>query len=240
MPPDALPPFPGFRPEAFRFLRALKRNNRRDWFKPRKETYEDELLWPMRCLVAELAREAPAHGVPLTGDPDRAIFRIYRDTRFSKNKDPYKTHVGAYLTRSGARDEDGGLYLHVGADEAFVGGGFWSPSKGLLGRWREAMAARPQAFLGVVERLEEAGLTLHRQDPLKRVPRGFEAHAGGPVAAYLKARGLYAERPVTEEALSTPAFTGLALDTAVALLPLLDWGWALAEPAPAQAGGTAG
>ncbi|HLT46770.1 MAG TPA: DUF2461 domain-containing protein [Rubricoccaceae bacterium] len=226
---DALPPFPGFRPEAFRFLRQLKANNRREWFKPRKETYEDELLWPMRCLVAEVAREASARGVPLTGDPKRTIFRIYRDTRFSKNKDPYKTHVGAYLTRSGARDEDGGLYVHVGADEAFVGGGFWSPAKALLGRWREHMAARPDAFLAVVERLEEAGLTLHRQDPLKRVPRGYEAHAAGPVAEYLKARGLYASRPVTEDELASPAFTAVVLDTAAALRPLLDWGWALVD-----------
>src|SRR5690606_23763192 len=187
------------------------------------------LLWPMRCLVAEVAREASARGVPLTGDPKRTIFRIYRDTRFSKNKDPYKTHVGAYLTRSGARDEDGGLYVHVGADEAFVGGGFWSPAKALLGRWREHMAARPDAFLAVVERLEEAGLTLHRQDPLKRVPRGYEAHAAGPVAESLKARGLYASRPVTEDELASPAFTAVVLDTAAALRPLLDWGWALVD-----------
>ena len=226
---DALPPFPGFRPEAFAFLRQLKANNRREWFKPRKETYEDELLWPMRCLVAEVSREAPARGLPLTGDPRRAIFRIYRDTRFSKNKDPYKTHIGAYLTRSGEKDEDGGLYVHVGADEAFVGGGFWSPAKALLGRWREHMAARPDAFLAVVERLEEAGLTLHRQDPLKRVPRGYEAHAAGPVAEYLKARGLYASRPVTEDELASPAFTAVVLDTAAALRPLLDWGWALVD-----------
>lgn len=227
--PDTLPPFPGFRPEALRFLRALKKHNRREWFKPRKETYEDEVLWPMRCLVAELAREAPARGLPLTGDPGRAIFRIYRDTRFSKNKDPYKTHVGAYLTRSGDRDEDGGLYVHVGADEAFVGGGFWSPSRDLLRRWRERLAAAPDTFLGIAEGLEADGLTLHRQEPLKRVPRGFEAHASGPVAEYLKAKGLYATRPVTEEAMASPAFTAIVLDTATALRPLLDWGWALAD-----------
>ena len=226
---DALPPFPGFRPEAFAFLRDLKRNNRRDWFKPRKETFEDELLWPMRCLVAEVAREAPARGVPLTGNPKRSIFRIYRDTRFSKNKDPYKTHVGAYLTRSGQKDDDGGLYIHVGADDAFVGGGFWSPDKALLRRWREAMASRPETFLGVAEQLAEAGLTLHRQDPLTRMPRGFEPHADSPAAAHLRAKGLYATRAVSEEAMASPAFTGVVLDTAMALRPLLDWGWALAR-----------
>ena len=233
--PDALPPFPGFRPEAFRFLRQLKENNRREWFKPRQETYEDELLWPMQCLVSEIAREAPARGLPLTGDPRRAVFRIYRDTRFSKNKDPYKTHVGAYLTRSGAKDEDGGLYVHVAADGSFVGGGFWSPDGALLRRWREHLAAAPDAFLAVADGLEAHGLVLHRQDPLKRMPRGYEAHADGPAAEYLRARGLYASRPVTEDDLAAPAFTALVLDVAAALRPLLDWGWALADGAPTAA-----
>src|SRR5690606_41334595 len=81
------PPFPGFRPEAFDFLRALAAHNDREWFKPRKEVYEDEVLWPFRCLVADVTREARAQGIPLAGDPQRAIFRIYRDTRFSKDKD---------------------------------------------------------------------------------------------------------------------------------------------------------
>lgn len=226
---NALPPFPGFRPEAFDFLRGLKANNDRAWFQPRKAVYEDELLWPMRCLVAELGRELPRRGLPLTGDPHRAVFRIYRDTRFSKNKDPYKTHVGAYLTRSGDRHEDGGVYVHVGADERFVGGGFWSPDPVLLRRWRAQMLEAPGVFLDVVAGLEAEGLEVRLQDPLTRLPRGYEAAADSPVAHYLRGRGLFVDRPFTEEEAANPAFAETAAETALLLRPFLEWGWALSE-----------
>jgi uncharacterized protein (TIGR02453 family) len=183
----------------------------------------------MRCLVGGLGRELPARGLPLAGDPGRAVFRIYRDTRFSKNKDPYKTHVGAYLTRSGDRHEDGGLYVHVAAGDTWVGGGFWSPDPALLRRWRERLAAAPVEFLDVAAALEEAGLALRHQDPLKRLPRGYEAHAEGPAAEHLKARGLYAVRAFSEGEAGEPAFAEAVAETALALRPLLEWGWALVD-----------
>ncbi len=223
----ALPPFPGFREEAFTFLRDLRAHNDRAWFQPRKAVYEDELLWPMRCLVGGLGRDLPPRGLPLTGDPGRAVFRVYRDTRFSKNKEPYKTHVGAYLTRSGDRHEDGGLYVHVAPGDVFVGGGFWSPDPVLLRRWRERLAAAPAAFLDVADGLAEAGLDLRYQEPLKRLPRGYEAHADAPIADALRARGIFAVRPATEAEAADPAFAEAAAATALALRPLLEWGWAL-------------
>ena len=225
----ALPPFPGFRREGLAFLRSLKRNNDRAWFQPRKAVYEDELLWPMRCLVAQLSRDLPARGVPLWGDPARAVFRIYRDTRFSKNKNPYKTHVGAYLTRSGDRHEDGGLYVHVEPGRSFVGGGFWSPEPTLLRRWRARLAEAPTEFVDVAAALEEAGLEVERQDPLTRMPRGYEAHVDSPVADYLKARGLFATRAASDAEIADPTFAEQAVETALALRPLLDWGWALMD-----------
>ena len=106
------PPFPGFRNEAFDFFRQLAENNQRDWFKPRKATYDDEVVWPMRCLLTEASNEAAQHGLNLTANPKRALFRIYRDTRFSKNKAPYKTHAGAVLTRTGDNKSSGGVYIH--------------------------------------------------------------------------------------------------------------------------------
>ncbi len=226
---DALPPFPGFRPEAFQFLRDLKANTDREWFKPRKATYEDELLWPMRCLIADLGRELPPRGLPIVGAPDKAVFRIYRDTRFSKNKDPYKTHVGAYLTRSGNRDEDGGVYVHVGPDSRFVGGGFWSPDPALLRRWRAQMLDAPGVFLDVVEALRAEGLEVEMQDALKRMPRGFEHLAEHPIAPFVKGRGLFATRPYTEAQAASPDFAHWAADAALAIRPFLEWGWALAD-----------
>ena len=87
--------FPGFSPEALKFLRGLERNNRREWFQPRKEIFDthlkDRMVELVEAVNAELLRFAPDH----ITDPKKAIYRIYRDTRFSADKTPYKTHIGA-------------------------------------------------------------------------------------------------------------------------------------------------
>ena len=87
--------FSGFRPEAIDFLAELAQNNDRAWFQPRKEEYERLLKTPMEALVAALADRFAARGLPLEADPKRAVSRIYRDTRFAKDKSPYKTNVYA-------------------------------------------------------------------------------------------------------------------------------------------------
>jgi uncharacterized protein (TIGR02453 family) len=226
--PVSFPPFPGFRPEAFEFLRGLKANNDRDWFNARKSVYEDELLWPMRCLVAEAGEEARRRGLPLTADPQKAVFRIYRDTRFSKDKTPYKVHVGAVLSRSGGRSaESGVLYIHLEPGACFVGGGFWHPDPKAVRRWRERMAADPDGFLDVASRLEEAGLQFERSEQLKRLPRGFESYADGPLADYLRLQNFAGWRDVPDEAFTDPAFTETVVNTARDLMPLLEYGWAL-------------
>ena len=235
-----LPPFPGFRPDAFQFLRDLAAHNDREWFKPRKAVYDDELLWPARCLVADLSRRGPSAGLALTGDPKKNVFRIYRDTRFSHNKAPYKTHVGLYLTRSGDKKDEGGLYVHVapegqaeyGENGPFVSGGFWAPDKSLLRALRDHMAAHPHAFLAAVAEAEQAGLTVSGRDPLKRMPRGFEAHADTDIADALRWRGFTVTQPVAEADLTTPAFTDHVLAAGRAMLPLLEWGWDAADAHP--------
>ncbi|NNF57963.1 MAG: DUF2461 domain-containing protein [Rhodothermaceae bacterium] len=229
VPTDALPPFPGFRAEAFQFLRDLKAHNEREWFKPRKATYEDELLWPARCLIAQVSEEAPHHGLPLRGTPKKSVFRIYRDTRFSKNKAPYKTHVGLVLTRTGAKDDPGGLYVHIEPDNCFLAAGFWAPESPFLRRWRERIVANPDGFLQTVEQVEEAGLTLSARDSLKRMPRGFEDFADHPAADYLKWKGTIANQPVADAEAMTPAFTETVLTFAAAAQPLLDFGWTLTD-----------
>src|ERR1700690_4316198 len=93
--------FTGFCPAAFSFFRGLARHNDPLWFKPRKAIYDSEVLAPFRALIVTLGAALDAVGIPLVGDPDRRLFRIYRDVRFSANKQLYKTHAGAVLTRSG-------------------------------------------------------------------------------------------------------------------------------------------
>src|ERR1700722_19398746 len=106
-------PFAGFRPAAFSFFRGLAKHNDPLWFKPRKAIYDSEVLAPFRALIVALSERLAAAGIPLVGDPDRGMFRIYRDVRFSADKRLYKTHAGAVLTRSGDKRDPGLLYLHL-------------------------------------------------------------------------------------------------------------------------------
>src|SRR3954469_17099222 len=103
-------PFQGFTPGAIAFLRDLKKNNDREWFTPRKSVYEEQLRLPMigmvRAVHGEMLRFAPEY----VGAPAKCGFRIYRDTRFAKDKTPYKTHIAASFGRNGLEKNRGGMY----------------------------------------------------------------------------------------------------------------------------------
>lgn len=229
MPPptDVLPPFPGFRKEGLTFLSDLKKNNEREWFKARKSTFDDEVMWPLKCLVADVAQEVQRRGLQLNGDPKGSVFRIYRDVRFSKNKDPYKTHVAAVLSPSGDKKDPGGIYIHIEPGRCFLAAGFWSPEKDLLSRIREHMVASPQTFLDLVEDAESNGLTFTTRDSLKRMPRGFEKHAESPAADYIKWKGFILTQQCKESEVKKPAFTQTVADFAEKARPALEYGWGL-------------
>lgn len=223
------PPFPGFRDEGLDFLRQLKVHNDREWFKPRKEIYKDEVQWPLQCLVVDAARQAYARHLPLTADPKRSLFRIYRDTRFSKNKLPYKTHAGAVLSRSGTSKESGVLYIHIEPGASFMGAGFWHPETPLLRAWRTKLAEAPALFETALDHLADRDLTLEHTESLKRMPRGFNDYAESDLADYFRAKSFLVRRAVSDEALQTPAFTDDVLQMAEDALPLLAFGWDLME-----------
>src|SRR5438552_1080473 len=95
--------FPGFSPKALSFFRQLERNNKREWFQPRKEQFEELCRAPMLELVAQVVDDLREFAVDHVLEPKRAIYRIYRDTRFSKDKSPYKTHIAAIFPTRGCR-----------------------------------------------------------------------------------------------------------------------------------------
>jgi uncharacterized protein (TIGR02453 family) len=221
------PPFPGFQPAAFQFLQDLAAHNDRDWFKPRKATFDDEVQWPMQCLVAEVGQAMPSLGLPVKGDPKRGLFRIYRDTRFSKNKEPYKTWMGAVVSRSGSINDNGVLYFHVQPEQCFLAAGWWMPEAPFLRAWRERMVADPEAFLGMTEDLATHHLSLDPSQSLKRMPQGYEAFADHALSGPLKFKSFVVTRPVPEEALQSPGFAQTAVQFAQEAAPLLHYGWAV-------------
>jgi uncharacterized protein (TIGR02453 family) len=176
--------FTGFRPEAIDFLADLAQNNDRGWFQPRKGDYERLLKEPMEDFVAALAESFTARGLPLQADPKTSIFRIYRDTRFAKDKSPYKTHIGASFPWVEGSGGDGsishmehrnGAYFHLQPGENFAGGGMWQASKPRLDAFRQAILDDEARVRGALEDpafLAEFG-PVESHETLKRVPPGL-------------------------------------------------------------------
>ena len=139
--------FRGFSPEAISFLRALKRNNRREWFQPRKEKYEALIKAPMLefvgCMNEELARFAPAYVTP----PAKAVYRIYRDTRFSPDKTPYKTHIAAIFPHHSAVKREGAVADPASTDENVQG----------IRKFNEALAAEKRVTTTVIQTVGSKG-----------------------------------------------------------------------------------
>jgi uncharacterized protein (TIGR02453 family) len=223
----ALRGFAGFRPAAFSFFRGLARHNDPLWFKPRKSIYNTEVLAPFRALIVSLGAALQAVGIPLVGDPDRGIFRLYRDVRFSANKQLYKTHQGAVLTRSGGKGDPGLLYIHFEPGASMIGAGFWHPEPVLLSKLRNALVSEPAAFLTMVERLTGLGHAVNcENERLSRLPRGFEAAKGSVAADYVCWKNYIAEIALSDAEMQLPSLVGKIVDFALAAQPLLDWGWA--------------
>jgi uncharacterized protein (TIGR02453 family) len=166
--------FPGFPAEGLAFLRSLKRNNRREWFQPRKEIFEAKLKAPMTALVEEvnaaLLEVAPDH----ITDPAKAIYRIYRDTRFSADKTPYKTHIAAVFPRRGLdRHTSAGFYFHLSTESIGIAAGAYMPGPDQLRDVRAWLAENHTAFRKAARGPEKLWGKL-QGSALTRNPKGFD------------------------------------------------------------------
>jgi uncharacterized protein (TIGR02453 family) len=217
--------FTGFSAETLRFLVELEKNNRREWFNERKAFYKETVEEELRRLVLATSAALAKKKIPLSTEPKKAIFRIYRDTRFSPDKTPYKTNLGAVFN-TGGKPGSGVLYVHVEPKASFTALGFYQPDQIGLTRIREAIADRWKEFKSVLNRLDRAGLTLRESDSLKRVPRGFESFADAACAEYLKHKSFIVSRQLTETDLRSPELPAKLTLFASEGLPLLRFGWA--------------
>jgi uncharacterized protein (TIGR02453 family) len=187
--------FTGFTPDGIQFLANLAENNDRAWFQPRKAEYERLLKEPLEALCSALQEQFQARGLPLSADPARSPFRIYRDVRFSKDKSPYKTNVAAAFrwTEGGGvmshAEGDPGGYFHLAPGEAFVGGGMWHPPAAKLAAFRQAVLDRPGDVRALID---EPGFKRRfgqiNGERLKRVPTGFPSDH--PEAELLKLKDM--------------------------------------------------
>ena len=203
------------------FLRALKRNNDREWFRARKDDYEEHVRTPMVALLQQLARDLPAFAPDLVSDPRVCLFRIYRDTRFSSDKRPLKTNVAAHFpSRKFPKGEGAGLYVEVAPQWVWMGGGIYMPSSDELNAIRAAIADDHQRFRRVVTapafRRAVGELSGER---LTRVPRGYlKDH---PAAEYLRHRQFIGGREFSADFAMSPRFYSQLLTVFRGIAPLV-------------------
>lgn len=184
---DEYPPFEGFPLEGINFFKRLKRNNNRTWFEAHRNEYETCVKSPMQSLITALqpyfSQFAPEYDL----NPKRAIFRIYRDVRFSSDKTPYKTHVAAHFVLRGKPKGfvGSGYYLEINPDELYVGGGIYIPESEQLKKIRKKIADDGKTFLSIVEdRHFKKLFAPFDWEKLQRIPKGFEEDH--PMAEWLK------------------------------------------------------
>jgi len=214
-------PFRGFPPETLKFLRQLRRSNDRKWFQVHKITYEEKVKQPMVDLVTALGGAMQGFAPEMVTDPKRAIFRIYRDTRFSPDKTPYKTHIAAHFTVSGFQKNAGAsLYFHLDPDEFLVAGGVYMPSSPELRLIRNHIAAHADELREILQRPKFKKLYGSLQgELLARAPKGFPAdHPALDLLRHKQFVAWFERAPAVAE---TPELFPLIIEAFVALMPLV-------------------
>lgn len=219
--------FSGFSRTGLAFLSELKQNNDREWFRERKHIYETELRAPMEALAHESAVRCRRAGLPLALKEKNPLTRIYRDIRFSSDKTPFHTRVGAALKGLSTVGGVGEIYLQISPEEKFAAAGFWMPERTFLQTWRERMVSKPEAFKSVLQKLKRRNLDWLRYHSLKKLPRGFEAQADPELEDYLKLQVYVVRKTFTEEEVMSSDLLETITEFAVGAKPLLEFGWSL-------------
>ena len=209
--------------KTFAFLRELKANNRREWFLGNKERYENEVRDPMLAFIADFAPRLKAISRNYVADSrprGGSMFRIHRDTRFSPDKSPYKTHLAAHFTHAMGGDVHApGFYLHLAPGEVFMASGVWHPDTGTALKIRNAIATQPKKWRAVIGSSELSVKCNLGGERLKRPPAGFAADH--PMIEELKRKDFIASASFDEADTCSPRFIDRFSDICETTAPLM-------------------
>ena len=194
------------------------------WFTAHRDDYERYVRLPMQSLIGDVSAGLAKARIPLAGDPQKAMFRINRDVRFSKERRPYKEHASAVLSRDGRKGTPGFLYIHFDPKRSFVAAGFFRVEPPVLQKLRKGMVVDPSGWLKVERTLAKSDLVLAVDEPLSRLPRGFE-NAPASIAEQLKLKSWIVRRDLAKARLGEAALVGDVVTFATEALPLLEFGW---------------
>jgi uncharacterized protein (TIGR02453 family) len=211
--------FAGFPPEMVKFFRSLKRNNRREWFQPRKHLFDQHVKAPMLELVGAINTDLAKFAPEYVAEPK--IFRIYRDTRFSADKTPYKTHVAAsFSRRDSERLGTGGFYFSVSHDVIEVAAGIWHPEREVMLLVRNHIAETHEELSRILADKKSRKLAGElKGDALSRSPKGFDpAH---PAAGFIKMKDWILDVTMDANLATTPQLHSAVVERFRAMAPLL-------------------
>jgi uncharacterized protein (TIGR02453 family) len=213
---------PYFNEAALKFLRGLKKNNDREWFNARKQIFEGELKEPMLAVIRKVTDAmldfAPAHVRPA----EKSLFRIYRDTRFSNDKRPYKTHIAAWWVHTGMEKTSGaGFYLAVDPTEVVIAGGAYMPQKEQLAAIRHwLLDHHAQLRKLMTQPAIKKHFTIFEGEALTRPPKGFPAEHDGMDLIRCRQWGLRTSLPAAEAL--KPGFAALVTRHFEMLAPFVE------------------
>lgn len=209
----------------FKFIRDLRANNNRDWFKANKDRYDGLVKEPALGFIVEFGSRLHQISPHFLADPrphGGSLFRIYRDIRFSKNKDPYKNHVGIHFRHEGGKDvHTPGYYLNLEPRNCWLGLGLWRPDTPTLKLIRDALVADPEAWTHAVGQSPFHPLFKVQGDSLKRPPRGYDPQH--PLVETLKLKDFTAVTPLTQKQVTSPDFVDQFAKICAAGSPLVQF-----------------
>jgi len=205
---------------AIEFLKELKNNNEREWFQENKKRYDTikaELVSLLEKLIPDIAT---FHKEVAGVNPQDCIFRIYRDVRFSDDKSPYKTQIGAFISRTGRKGNQPGYYIHLEPGQSFLAGGLYMPPPELLNAVRHEIYFNPDEFKAILRQPDFQLYfgQLDDFDKLSRPPKGYDNE--WPDIDLLKYRSYVVTNTVSNEILFSPAYAAHCLEVFKAIYPL--------------------
>ncbi len=203
------------------FLKALKKNNNREWFEKNRPKYENAKQDYLQFVTEVL------DGIKKTDqslqflEPKQCVFRIHRDARFSKNKDPYKTNFGASFSLGAKKIDTAGYYFHLEPGACFIGGGFWFPMAPELNKIRQEMDYCFKEFKSIInaKKFKNNYGVLNETDKLVRPPKGYEPN--NPAIEYLKLKNFTATMEITDADVLNKNLVKKVISSFEALSPLV-------------------
>lgn len=217
--------FTGFGRDSLRFLKALGFHQDREWFAENREMYLSEVREPMGNLIEAVSARYAEAGIPLRGDRKNSLYRVNRDVRFSKNKDPYVTHASAMLSRSGTKKDNGFVYMHYSNERCFIACGFYGLEGEQMRAMRDLIRREADTYGKIVDDLAGHGYLPEDGAMLKRNPRGFEDVSGEPLVTWVRSRNQTYTEELSAEIFQSGEVADRMFEMGKRAMPLLEFGW---------------